>query len=53
VLSHVSVKKVTLTPTIKQLATWGCNSAHMASITKQLPARVAIHASEMIPPTKP
>jgi hypothetical protein len=52
-LSHVSVKKVTLTPTTKQLATWARNSAHMASITKQLPARVAIHASEMIPPTKP
>jgi hypothetical protein len=52
-LSHVSVKKVTLTPTTKQLATWARNSAYMASITKQLPARVAIHASEMIPPTKP
>jgi hypothetical protein len=52
-LSHVSVKKVTLTPTTKQPVTWGRNSAHMALITKQLPARVAIHASEMIPPTKP
>src|SRR5262245_13168174 len=52
-LSHVSIKKVTLTPTTKQPVTWGRNSAHMALITKQLPARVAIHASEMIPPTKP
>jgi hypothetical protein len=46
----VSVKKVTLTPTTpQQKGTWGKNSSHMAYITKQLPARVAIHASEMIP----
>jgi hypothetical protein len=52
-LTHVSVKKITLTPTTQQLGTWGRNSAHMAYITKQLPARVAIHASEMIPPVPP
>ena len=27
---------------------WGQNSAHMAYITKQLPARIAIHSSELI-----
>ena len=49
-LSHVSVKKIQLTPTTpQQKGTWARNSAHMAYITKQLPARVAIHASEMIP----
>ena len=49
-LTHVSVKKVTLTPTTpQQKGTWGKNSSHMAFITKQLPTRVAIHASEMIP----
>src|SRR5215208_1419897 len=47
-LTHVSVKKV-LTPTTPQKGTWARNSAHMAYITKQLPTRVAIHASEMIP----
>jgi hypothetical protein len=48
-LSHVSVNKIMLTPKTPQKATWRRNSAHMAMITKQLPARVAIHASEMIP----
>jgi len=50
-LTHVSVKKIQLTlpPQPPQKGIWGRNSAHMAYITKQLPARVAIHASEMIP----
>jgi len=48
-LSHVPVNKIMLTPTTPQKGTWRRNSAHMAYITKQLPARVAIHASEMIP----
>jgi hypothetical protein len=48
-LAYVSLKQITLTPTTPQQATWGRNSAHMAYITKQLPVRVAIHASEMIP----
>ena len=50
-LVHVSVnKKPAPAPTTpNQKGTWARNSAHMAYITKQLPARVAIHASEMIP----
>lgn len=30
-------------------ATWGQNAAHMAQITLQLPVRVAIHATDMLP----
>jgi hypothetical protein len=54
-LSHAPVvKKIGLAPTTKQQGTWGRNSAHMAYITKQLPARVAIHASQLLPaPVKP
>jgi hypothetical protein len=50
-LVHVSVnKKPAPAPTTpNQKGTWARNSAHMAYITKQLPARVAIHASEIIP----
>jgi len=38
-----------LTPTQPVKGTWGRNAAHMALITKQLPVRVAIHASELLP----
>ena len=52
-LSHVPVnKKLGLKPTSTPQGIWGRNSAHMAYITKQLPMRVAIHASEMLPPVK-
>lgn len=47
-LSHVSVAKTQLAPTTPDKGSWGRNSAHMAYITKQLPARVAIHATELI-----
>jgi hypothetical protein len=30
-------------------AVWGRNSAHMAHATRQLPVRIAIHATQMIP----
>ena len=48
-VSHVSISKVQLTPTQPHKGVWGRNAAHMAYITKQLPTRVAIHATEMIP----
>jgi hypothetical protein len=48
-LAHVPVKALSLTPTTPQKAVWGRNAAHMASITKQRPVRVAIHASDMLP----
>lgn len=50
-LSHVPVTKNQLTPTQGGKGLWGRNAAHMAYITKQLPSRVAIHATEMIPST--
>jgi hypothetical protein len=49
-LAHVPVNALTLTPTTPQKAVWGRNAAHMAAITKQRPVRVAIHASDMLPP---
>lgn len=45
-LPHVRIGKLQLTAS--DSGTWGHNSAHMAYITKQLPARVAIHSSAMI-----
>jgi hypothetical protein len=48
-LAHVPVQALSLTPTTPQKAVWGRNAAHMASITKQRPVRVAIHASDMLP----
>ncbi len=48
-LAHVPVNKTRLTPTGNDRGEWGRNSAHMAYITKQLPARIAIHASQMLP----
>lgn len=33
-------------------ATWGTNSAHMASITWQPPVRIGIHADDMLPPAE-
>ncbi|MCK0198120.1 hypothetical protein MWN34_14495 [Ancylobacter sp. 6x-1] len=32
---------------------WGRNGAHMAGITRRLPARVAIHGSRLTPPARP
>jgi hypothetical protein len=32
-----------------EAATWGLNSAHLASITWQLPVRLCIHADDMLP----
>src|SRR5262249_6111803 len=53
-LSHVPVvKKLGLKPTTTQQGIWGRNGAHMAYITKQLPVRVPIHASEMLPKPTP
>jgi hypothetical protein len=48
-LSHVPVNRLRLKTKQSDKATWGKNSAHMAYITKQVPARIAIHASEMLP----
>jgi hypothetical protein len=54
-LSHVPVRGNRLTPTPPEppapphKGIWGHNSAHMAYITKQRPARVAIHATEFLP----
>jgi hypothetical protein len=31
--------------------TWGKNSAHMAEITRRLPVRITIHASQLVPVT--
>jgi hypothetical protein len=30
---------------------WGRNAAHMAGITRQMPVRIAVHASQFIPQT--
>jgi hypothetical protein len=46
-ISHVQVGKFQLQPE-NDRGTWDRNSAHMAYITKQVPARIAIHASELI-----
>jgi len=49
-LSHLPVRSLNLKPTdVSVKGTWGRNSAHMAYITKQLPVRVAIHATELLP----
>ena len=48
-LSHLRVTGTSLTPTQPVKGIWGRNAAHMAQITKQLPVRVAIHASELLP----
>lgn len=47
-LAHVSVGAARLAPTENDKGQWGRNSAHMAYITKQLPARVAIHANQLL-----
>ncbi len=49
-LSHVPVNPLHLVPTQPVKAAWGRNAAHMASITKQRPVRVAIHATDLLPP---
>jgi len=51
-LGFVSVGKFNLVPTSQVTGVWGRNSAHMAYITRQLPVRVAIHASELLHPAK-
>ncbi len=43
---HVRINKAQLTAS--DSGTWGRNSAHMAYITRQIPARVAIHSSSLI-----
>jgi hypothetical protein len=50
-LSYVSFNatKPAPTPTEPVKGIWGHNSAHIAYITKQLPSRVAIHATEFLP----
>jgi hypothetical protein len=50
-LSHVSVSRIQLVATDPGKVSWGRNAAHMALITKQLPARVAIHATELLSKT--
>jgi hypothetical protein len=52
-LSHVPVKETQLLPTDPDKGTWGRNAAHMAYITKQLPVRIAIHATEFLPDQPP
>ena len=47
-LGFVSVSKLNLVPTSQVKGIWGRNSAHMAYITRQLPVRVAIHATELL-----
>jgi hypothetical protein len=47
-ISYVSVKSVQLAPLDPVKGDWGRNSSHMAYITRQLPVRVAIHATELI-----
>ena len=49
-LGFVSVGKFNLVPTSQVNGVWGQNSAHMAYITRQLPVRVAIHATELLQP---
>ena len=48
-LTHLPVTSMALTPSQPVKGVWGRNAAHMAHITKQLPVRVAIHASEFLP----
>src|SRR6266849_6123294 len=48
-ISYVSAKSVQLKPTDPVTGIWARNAAHMAYVTKQLPVRVAIHATELIP----
>jgi hypothetical protein len=47
-LGFVSVSKFNLVPAKQVNGIWGRNSAHMAYITRQLPVRVAIHATELL-----
>lgn len=48
-LSHVGVRAAQLAPSGPARGVWGRNGAHMAFITRQKPARVAIHATELLP----
>jgi len=47
-LSHLPVTGTSLTPTNPVKGVWARNASHMAFITKQLPVRVAIHATELL-----
>lgn len=49
-LEHVSVESNRLRGTLREGATWGMNSAHMAQVALQLPVRVAVHGSRLLPP---
>jgi hypothetical protein len=51
-LVYVAVGKAQLTPTSSVTGSWGRNAAHMALITKQMPVRVAIHATELLQTTR-
>lgn len=48
-LAYVVAGEASLAPATSERGIWGRNAAHMAYITRQLPSRVAIHASELIP----
>jgi hypothetical protein len=41
-----------VSPAVTDPVTWAFNSAHMAAIMRQRPARVAIHASLILPPKR-
>jgi hypothetical protein len=49
-LSHVSIEKQQLATPPEEKGTWGRNAAHQAYITLQRPVRIAIQASQMLPP---
>jgi hypothetical protein len=49
--THLITRDFQLSETQPTKGKWRHNSAHMAHITKQLPVRVAIHATELIPVT--
>ncbi|EHR72231.1 hypothetical protein BurJ1DRAFT_3423 [Burkholderiales bacterium JOSHI_001] len=48
--THVPLAKPPVGHTLPPGTRWAFNAAHMAQITRQQPVRVAIHASELIPP---
>ena len=48
--THVPLAKLPLGHVLPPGTNWAFNSAHMAQATRQQPVRVAIHASELIPP---
>jgi hypothetical protein len=56
-LSHIPVAAPLLNPRLRNLslegATWGLSAADMAQVAYQLPVRVAVHASALLPPIGP